>query len=950
MPWINSNTGAGTHFLPQASGSGRESNQLAVKITLPVEGSITELRVIAAGYYNNDATARVVIWNVNGDMLQQSETFSLGRYPTVFPTYNIPITPIILEAGDYWFGLYGDLSKDFIMFGYTVGTPGDDWEDEGYGKNNSTTFPAVTSMEGATDIDFEPYTAIFYIGTPAPVDTAVVTRVSDTQQNLTWNNNATTDAPYDAVYVERYDNVTDAYYLKATLASTATSYSDTTTTANKLYRYRIRAGNAYAYSDYDVTNDINTTPAAPTSVVATRVSGSIELTWIDNATNEDLYELARRESLDAGDTWEAWDYATLPDQAAEATSYTDVAPYDYGQYKVRAKETDDTLYSAWVESNEYVLITPPNAPTGLAPDALTLDANNNYTFAWNHNDIDGTAQTKFSLQYRLVGGSFSATPLYDEEVSVTESVLVPASTFTNGNDYEWQVKTWGEHVDASSYSNIATFTATTVAVGTITDPTTITDYGYSELTVEWTYTQAESNSQAQYLCKLYDENDLLIESKQVSSVVATGATDSCTFTYSLSNETDYKVTLQVQESDGLWSAETEVEFTSGFLEPMTPTITLNLARETGSINITIANPAVVVDYVNTATQASNVSANSPNDNFNGSGELLLTNDTAGGTQIITALLDFDLSFFVGKTIVSADLTLYRKTTLVAGIESKVNYINSAWDEATVTYASTPTYDATDYDDHAHTTTGVPDTEIWDLTTFMDDIADGTITDYEGIAIIASTTDGSVDTFYDNTNEYKPTLIVEISPLNATTDYNKIYRSMNSGEWVLIQSDISTNTTITDYLPTVGGNNNYYCQAVSLTPSIKNSAEVDLDAVLTGMFFINGGSGFEDVVRLVGDVSLSEERNRSQTYKQYAGRTYPIKYQGNYKTQNLSFSADCPITKYDDLVDIIEYVGNTFYRDWRGRWFYCMLDGSSFNKKDNLAYQYDTTVIRIEDET
>jgi len=950
MPWVVSYPVAGAGSVTVSKSS---YNQHTAKITLPVACSVTELKMKVGRWYNaaDNVTARLVIWNVYGEMIQQTETFNLEEtYLSGFvPLATKSITPVILPAGDYWVGVYRtplkphQASVRYVQSG-----------DDSYTLVNSANFPAVASMSGASSvIDNEVYVGAFYIGTPSPIDTAVVTRVSDTQQNLTWNNNATDDAPYTAIYIERYDNLTGNYYTIATLSDTATSYSDTTTSANRLYIYRIRAGNDYAYSTYVVTNNINTTPAVPTSVTAIRISGTVQLTWVDNATNEDNYELAQRESLDTGATWEAWDYTTLPDQAAGTTSYTDVAPYAYGQYKVRAIETDDSLNSAWVESNEVIEITPPDAPTGLAPDALTLDADNAYTFSWNHNDVDGTAQTKFSLQYRIVGGSFSATPLYDEEVSVIESVTIPASTFTNDNDYEWQIKTWGEHADASSYSDIATFNTTTSPISTITDPTISIDYAYSELTVEWTYTQAESHNQVQYLCKLYDENNLLLESKQVSSVVVTGIADSCTFTYALSNETDYKVTLQVQESDELWSTETEVEFTSGFLEPMTPTITLDVDRETGSIDITIVNPAVVTDYDKISTQDSYVDSDNPAVNYDATGELVVEDDTLDGTTIKNILLDFDVSFFVGQTIASASLQLSRKTALSSDIVSKINYISSSWDETTVTYAATPTYDATDYGDHAHTDTG--DIETWNLKTFMENIADGTITDYEGLAIVSATPTISatplMDIFYDNTVAgFEPTLSIEIAPLNAETNSNKIYRSINNGDWVLVQSDITPNTTITDYIPTVGGNNNYYCQAVSITPSIKNSSEVDLDVLLTGMFFVNGGSGFGNVVRLVGDVSLSEERNRSQTYKQYAGRTYPIKYQGNYKTQNIAFSADCPITKYDDLVDIIEYVGNTFYRDWRGRWFYCMLDGSSFNKKDNLAYQYATTVIRIEDET
>ena len=413
----------------------------------------------------------------------------------------------------------------------------------------------------------------------------------------------------------------------------------------------------------------------------------------------------------------------------------------------------------------------------------------------------------------------------------------------------------------------------------------------------------------------------------------------------MENETTYTVTLQVQEDNGLWSAETEQEFTTEFLEPMQPSLYLTLNVESGSIDIDIVNPDVVTEYTEESTQDTYIDSDNSGTNYNDNGQLQLEDDTAGGTTLKRILLDFDLSFFVGKTIVSAQLNLYRKTTLTPGIDSAVNYIKTNWDETSVTHGTVPTLDTTDYDDHTH---AAGDTESWDITSLVEDIADETITDFEGLAIVATTTDGSVDEFYDSTiTDNEPELLIEISPLNAETDHNVLYRSINNGTWEIVEDNIPKNTTVTDYIPSIGGNNNYYVQAVSDTPSTNNSDESDLDVILTGMFFVNGGNGFENYVRLVGDISISESINRNEIIKQFAGRTYPVKYQGNSKVQQLAFSADCPITKYDDLVEIIESVGDIFYRDWRGRWFYALLSGCKFDKKDNLAYQFSCTITRLE---
>jgi len=615
------------------------------------------------------------------------------------------------------------------------------------------------------------------------------------------------------------------------------------------------------------------------------------------------------------------------------------------QYAVRAKETAQTLYSSYVWSNEVVVLSAPDAPTGLSPDGGVFEASEAKEFLWNHNPTDNTDQTQFSLQYKVSGGSYPGTPQVDEEVQTEESYEFAGSTFTNGNTYVYQVKTWGEYATGSDWSDEATFKCVTRPVGTITDPSAVANYNYSELTVEWTYTQAESEDQKTYLCNLYDSGDSLLESKQVNSVVTSGSSGTCTFTTALENETNYKVTLQVQEDNGLWSTETEVEFTTEFLQPTKPSISLALNEDSGSIDITITNPEVVTEYQQDSTQDTYIDNDNSTTNYNDNGQLQLEDDTTGGTTIKRILLDFDLSSFIGKTIVDAQLTLFRKTALTPGINSAVNYITTSWDETTVTHGTAPTLDGTDYDDHTH---AAGDSESWDVTDLVTDVADETITDYEGMAIVATTTDGSTDEFYDSTiTDNEPALLIEIAPENADTDHNLLYRSVNGGDWELVTSEeIPPNTTVTDYIPNIGGNNNYYAQAVSDTPSTNNSYESDLDVEMVGMFFINGGNGFEDYVRLVGDISISEAINRSETIKQFAGRTYPVKYQGNSKVQQLSFSADCPITKYDDLVDILESIGDIFYRDWRGRWFYALLSGSKFDKKDNLAYQFSTNITRL----
>lgn len=949
IPYIYSN-GSGTPPSYRWYGVNNK-NQCASPLTFPSNCAVTKLLVYAEGYYSTVST-RLALWNAGSSVKVQSSTWTMSAGTASVggqAWQERSVTSTYLSAGTYWVGLYRNPATGHIMGTTASGTTG-------YIKTNTSSFPSISTMSGYTSDDKRMYVGAFYITAPNTPTSCSVSRNSDTSQTISWNRTADADQPISGFKVYRYDNVTGSYYLKTTITGTWTtngsnSYTDTTTSANRYYKYKVYAYNDAGNSSYSNEDDINTTPSAPSSVVATRVSGNVEITWTDNATNEEYYKVQRNTSSD-GITWAG--YSTLTSTlASNSTSYTDTTPANYNQYKISCTCSNPSLESTQVESNQVVILQPPDAPTLLTPDTETLDADEAKTFTWQHNPNDGSEQTKFSLQYRIIGAG-SWTALYTEEATSNNYIEVSASTFVNGNDYEWQVKTWGDATTGGTYSDgssdwatEATFTATSRPVATIIAPTAVSDYGYSELTLEWTYTQAESNNQTQYLAKLYDSSDNLLETKSVSSSVANGNNDTCTFDYVLSNTTTYKITLQVKESDGLWSDETDVTFDTSFLQPTKPSIALTFNESNATMNVAITNPDVISSYTETASQDSYIDNDNSSTNYNDTGELLITNDTTGGTNIKTILLDFDVSSIIGKTITSATLTLSRKVTLVAGIDSKVNYIKTSWDESTVTYGTIPTLDTTDYDDHTHTS---GDDEEWDLTTLFEDIADGTISDFEGLAIVATTTDGSEDTFYDSTiTDSEPTLVVVIEPENAETDHNILYRSIDGGDWEVVDNDIPKNTIVTDYVPSIGGNTNYYVEAISLAPSSNASDESDYDAELTGYYYINAGDGFESYVGFIGDNDINESYNKETALNRYEGRNYPVKYQGSQVEHVIGFSSEVLNEYKDDVQTLIDAVGDMIYRDYEGRWFYCAITDNNFKKTDNDAYKFSCTVTRVEGE-
>ena len=777
MPWVYS-VSSGTP--PTYTYSALNTlNQHCAKVNIPSSGAITQLKVYAAGY-NGSVSTRLVLWSVGSSVLQQSSTFTMAQGTLSGGGqfwYTKSITPKVVSSGNYWVGLYRNPSG-----GHIFGTTSSGAADDGYRKTNTSGFPACQSMSGySTHSGREPYVAAFYITAPVAPSSLSVSRNSDTSQSISWSRNASSDQPYTNIKVYRWDNVTNAYYLKATLSGSATSYTDTSTSKDKYYKYKVRAWNAAGYSSYSNEDDIKTTPDNPSSVVATRDGTTVDITWNDNSTAENYFTIQRKTSTD-GITWGS--YSTLSSTiAANSESYTDNSPANYNQYQVRADTTSpNTLHSDYVESNVVQILRYPDPPTNFSPQYFeAVDIDGPIPISWQHNSVDESAQTAYEIRFRESGGSWSITT--GKITSSNEYANVSTSSFSVGQ-YDYQIRTWGaattggEDSNGSSYyegSGYETglFILSTVPEGTITDPNGIDDFAYSVLTCTWSYSQAESNAQVQWICKLYDENDILLETKQASDDET-----STTFAYQLENATDYKVTLDVKESTGLWSVTDEVEFTTDFYTPPTPTIEV----ESGD---------------------------------NATAVITITNPSPSGTEV-------------------------------------------------------------------------------------------------------------------------------------ATDHNILYRSVDGAEtWDIVQDDIEPNTSVTDYLPLVNGTTYYYVEAVSATPSIAASSQDSISLSLTGEYYLNTGDEYSTYLKLVGDVSLSEKFGIDVTVQSYEGRTYPIEYKGNRKTEQLNFSCDVENDNYETLKNIVESTDNIFYRDYLNRWYNISIIDANVRKKDQSAYQFQGTFLRVE---
>ncbi len=414
---------------------------------------------------------------------------------------------------------------------------------------------------------------------PTAPTAPTITRVSDTQHTVAWTLNATTGAPYSSQQVQRSADGAP-YATVATVTGSTTSYTDSGTSADHRYTWRVVAINAAGTGTSSASAAWQTTPAAPTGATATKLSsGDITVGWTNATRLTATTSLELQHSTDGGTTWAA--LATI--SSGTTTSYTHTSPGTATShtYQVRADSTAGaTLSSTWAVSNTVATPTPPNAPTGLSPNGGIADLALATVLSWVPNPTDGSPQSGFEVQHRLSGGSTWTTT--GQLTSGTSSWTLPAATYVNPNAVEWQVRTWGQltaTADASPWSASATIQGSSTPTVAITTPTAGTITGTSSAAVAWAYFQAESVAQATWRVTLIDSGGVTL-----TVVSGTGTTSSTTLD-GLTNGASYTIEVEVQSGDGLWATPATVAVTFSFAPPATIDVVATFDESSGAIAV-----------------------------------------------------------------------------------------------------------------------------------------------------------------------------------------------------------------------------------------------------------------------------------------------------------------------------------------------------------------------------
>ncbi len=303
----------------------------------------------------------------------------------------------------------------------------------------------------------------------APSD-LVATTVDHQRIDLTWTDNSTDETGFR---IERKLEPAGSFALIATVGANVTKYYNTGLQAGTTYTYRVRAFSGVGESENSnqatATTDAATTPAAPSDLVATPVSGErIDLTWTDNSTDETGFRIERK-------TEPSGTFALIATVGANVTKYYNTGLQPGTTYTYRTRAFNGVGDSP--NSNEATASTglPPVAPSDLV--ATTVD-HQQIDLAWTDNSDD---ETGFKVERKLEpSGAFTLIATLGANVTKYYNTgLQPGTT------YSYRVSSYNAAGDSPA-SNEAT--ATTAAATTPTPPSDLaaTAADHQRIDLTWT--------------------------------------------------------------------------------------------------------------------------------------------------------------------------------------------------------------------------------------------------------------------------------------------------------------------------------------------------------------------------------------------------------------------------------------------------------------------------------
>jgi transcriptional regulator CtsR/regulation of enolase protein 1 (concanavalin A-like superfamily) len=232
-------------------------------------------------------------------------------------------------------------------------------------------------------------------------------------------------------------------------------------------------GNAHTLALRGLT--LSTVPTAPGNLVASAISTSqINLSWVDNASNETGFKVERK-------TGAGGSYAQIATVAAGSTAYSNTGLTAGTNYFYRVRATNasgDSSYSN--EANATTLDALPAAPSGLLAASVSSSQIN---LSWTDN---ASNETGFKIERKTgSGGTYAQIATTGAGVTIANDTGLTAGTI-----YFYRVRATNA-VGDSAYSAEASATTGTVPPDTPSG-LTATTISSSQINLSWTDVATET--------------------------------------------------------------------------------------------------------------------------------------------------------------------------------------------------------------------------------------------------------------------------------------------------------------------------------------------------------------------------------------------------------------------------------------------------------------------------
>ena len=428
---------------------------------------------------------------------------------------------------------------------------------------------------------------------PPDATTLTATRNSDTSVSLAWTG---ASGVKESVRIERSTDGA-AYSEIASVSGSATSYTDSTTSADHTYTYRVRYYNVNAYGAYSATASVTMAPTAPTSISLERTDATDVAVTLANVSSV-ATSVEWQESLDGGSTWGA----STTVNGSPVTSFT--ATTSGGTVTLRVRNVNSVGSSEWIVSDPIVTITPPNPPTLVSPSGVFNMSAGSVTFTWLHNPKDGSAQSAAELQYSTNGGSTWTTVT----LTTAQSYTITPLPWTAGTTVTWRARTKGADANYGDWASSKQFTCYQVpslTFATSNPPSTITAL---PIPISVTYSDPQSMACAAASVSIQkDGRTLYTEPLTINGNTISGSITAAEFLPE--NGESYTVVVTARSGSSL-QATANMVITVDYVAPTLGELGITNDAETGYVSLiaTYDNNGSDVTYSVNANEAFTVSS------------------------------------------------------------------------------------------------------------------------------------------------------------------------------------------------------------------------------------------------------------------------------------------------------------------------------------------------------